>query len=171
MAFWDKGSFLRFSNNSAPHDNFAAHQGTAELQIKTLCGTKYTGTNDELSFTFCNFDQCCSTGGIRLTNGRQITANGNVVDCMTPDIFGSSKIGDCKDFEFGPGSMITGNITLSNIDGFRGEWIKIRSSNGSSLQCFIDGWIDGNNDIPNQNNVPKYREFSCSSKYIEFGYF
>ena len=137
------------------------------MQIKTLCGTRYAGTNDELSLTFCNFDQCCSTGGIRLANGRQITSNGNhgnVVDCMTPDVFGSSKMGDCKDFEFGSGSMITGNLTLSNIDGFRGEWIKVRSSNGSILQCTIDGWIDGNNDIPYQNNVPKYREFSCNSK-------
>ena len=118
-----------------------------------------------MSLTFCNFDQCCSTGGIRLANGRQITgSNGNVVDCMTPDVFGSSKMGDCKDFEFGSGSMITGNLTLSNIDGFRGEWIKVRSLNGSILKCAIDGWIDGNDDIPNQNNVPKYREFSCNSK-------
>ena len=42
-----------------------------ELQIKTLCGKQYTGTIDDLLFTFCNSDQCCSTGGIQLTNGRQ----------------------------------------------------------------------------------------------------
>ena len=133
------------------------------MQIKTLCGTRYTGTNDELSFTFCNFDQCCSTGEIQLTNGRQITSSGNAVDCNKPDIFGSSKIGDCEDFEFGSGSMITGNLTLSNIDGFRGEWIKLRSLNGSILQCTIDGWIDGDNNIPNESNVPKYREFTCTN--------
>ena len=45
----------------------------------------------------------------------QITSNGNVVDCITPYIFGSSKIGDWKDFEFGSGSMIW-NLTLSNIE-------------------------------------------------------
>ena len=63
--------------------------------------------------------------------------------------------------------MITGNLTLSNIDGFRGEWVKVRSSDDSFLQCTIDGWIDGDNTIPNENNVPKYQEFSCSyqSKY------
>ena len=128
------------------------------MQIKTLCGTKYAGTNDELSLTFCNFDQCCSTGGIRLANGRQITSNGNVVDCMTPDVFGSSKMGDCKDFEFGSESIITGNITLSNTDGFRGESVKVASSDGSILQCAIDGWIDGES-----NKHPKYQNFSCSS--------
>ena len=62
---------------------------------------------------------------------------------------------------------ITGNITLSNTDGFRGESVKVASSDGSILQCAIDGWIDGDNTIPNENNVPKYQEFSCSyqSKY------
>ena len=137
-----------------------------ELQIKTLCGKINAGTNDDLLFTFCNSDQCCSTGGIQLTNGRQ-GSNGYAVDCNMPDIFGSSQIGDCKYFEFGSESTITGNVTLSNNDGFRGEWVKVRSSDDSFLQCTIDGWIDGDNTIPNENNVPKYQEFSCSyqSKY------
>ena len=128
-----------------------------ELQIKTLCGKKYTGTIDDLFFTFCNSDQCCSTGGIQLTNGRQ-GSNGYAVDCNTPDIFGSSQIGDCKYFEFGSESIITGNITLSNTDGFRGESVKVASSDGSILQCAIDGWIDGES-----NKHPKYQNFSCSS--------
>jgi hypothetical protein len=132
-----------------------------ELQIKTLCGKILTGTNDDLLFTFCNSDQCCSTGGIQLTNGRQ--RSNFVVDCNTPDIFGSSRIGDCKDFEFGSESIITGKVTLSNNDGFRGEWVKVTSSDGSFLQCTIDGWIDGDNDIPNETNVPKYRDFTCTS--------
>ena len=125
-----------------------------ELQIKTLCGKPFTGTNDDLLITFCNSDQCCSTGGIQLTNGLQGGSNGYAVDCNTPDIFGSSQIGDCKDFEFGSESIITGNVTLSNIDGFRGEWVNIGSSDGSFLQCTIDGWIDGDNNISN---------FSCTS--------
>ena len=128
-----------------------------ELQIKTLCGKMYAGTNDDLLFTFCNSDQCCSTGGIQLTNGRQ-GSNGNTDDCNTPDIFGSSQIGDCKDFEIGSESIITGNITLSNTDGFRGESVKVASSDGSILQCAIDGWIDGES-----NKHPKYQNFSCSS--------
>ena len=137
-----------------------------ELQIKTLCGRIYTGTKDDLLFKFCNSDgQCCSTGGIQLTNGRQ--SNGYPVDCNMPDIFGSSQIGDCKYFEFGSESMITGNVTLSNNDSFRGEWIKVRSSlspffPASFLQCTIDGWIDGDNNIPNESNVPKYRDLSCT---------
>ena len=138
-----------------------------ELQIKTLCGKPLTGTNDDLLITFCNSDQCCSTGGIQLTNGLQGGSNGYAVDCNTPDIFGSSQIGDCKDFEFGYESIITGNVTGGN-DGFRGEWLKVRSSDGSFLQCTIDGWIDGDNNIPNESNVPKYQDFSCSSlsKYM-----
>ena len=134
----------------------------AKLQIKTLCGSKYTGTSDDLSLTFCNLDKCCSTGGLELTNGRQ-DSKGDAVDCSTPDLFGSREIGDCEDFEFKSGSMITGNVTLSNIDGFRGEWVKVRSSYGSFLQCAIDGWIDSDNNIPNESNVPKTRDFSCSS--------
>ena len=109
-----------------------------ELEIKTLCGLQYTGTNDDLLFTFCTFDQCCSTGGIQLTNGGGVP-NGSAVDCNMPDIFGSSQIEDCKDFEFGSESIIIGNLTLSNIDGFRGEWVKVRSADGSFLQCTIDG--------------------------------
>ena len=134
-----------------------------ELQIKTLCGLKNTGTKNDLIFKFCNSDgQCCSTGGIQLKNGRQ-SYNGYPVDCYMPDIFGSSQIGDCKDFEFGSESIIIGNLTLSNIDGFRGEWVKVRSADGSFLQCTIDGWIDGDNNIPNESNVPIYQDFSCSS--------
>ena len=132
-----------------------------ELEIKTLCGLQHTGTNDDLLFTFCTFDQCCSTGGIQLTNGGGVSS-GAAVDCNTPDIFGSSHIGDCKDFEFGSESIITGNVTMLDNDGFRGEWVKVSLSDGSFLQCTIDGWIDGDNDIPNESNVPKTRDFSCS---------
>ena len=128
----------------------------AEMQIKTFC-EKHAGTSDDLVFTFCHTDQCCSTGEIQLTNGKQ-GSNGYAVDCNMPDIFGSSQIGDCKDFKFGSESIITGKVTLSNNDGFRGEWVKVRSSDGSFLQCTIDGLIDGNS-----NNVPKHRDFSCSS--------
>ena len=141
-----------------------------ELQIKTLCGKQYTGTNDALSFTFCNSSQCCSTNGIQLTNGRQ-RSNGYVVDCNAPDTFGSSQIGDCKNFEFGSESIITGKVTLSNNDGFRGEWVKVKSSDGSFRQCNIDGWIDGNNDIPNESNLPKYRDFYCSGLNYDHGKF
>ena len=136
---------------------------TVELQIKTLCGIQYSGTKDDVLFTFCNSDkQCCSTGRIQLTNGRQ-SSNGYPVDCNMLDVFGSSQIGNCKDFEFGSKSIITGKVTVSGIDGFRGEWVKVRSSYGSFLQCTIDGWIDSDNSIPNESNTPKTRDFSCSS--------
>jgi len=135
-----------------------------ELQIKTLCGQIHTGTKDDLRFKFCNFGKCCSTGGIQLTNGKT-GSNDFAVDCHTPDIFGSSQIGDCKDFEFGSESIITGMVTYQsrNLDGFRGEWVKVRSYDGSFLQCTIDGWIDGNDNIPNESNLPNSRNFSCSS--------
>ena len=135
-----------------------------ELQIKTLCGKPLTGTNDALLFTFCNSDQCCSTGGLQLTNAIQ-GSNGYTVDCNTPDIFGSSQIGDCKDFEFGSESIITGNVTLSNIEALRGEWVRVSPSHDPSdaLLCIIDGGIDGDDNIPNESNVPKTRDFTCSS--------
>ena len=133
-----------------------------KLQIKTLCGPKNTGTSDKLNFTFCNFGKCCSTGGLELTNGKT-GSKSYPIACHIPDLFKSRDIGDCKYFEFKSGSTITGNVTLSNIDGFRGDWVKIRSSNGSFLHCTIDGWIDGNNNVPNEINVPKYRNFSCRS--------
>ena len=135
-----------------------------KLQIKTLCKPKFTGTSDKLNFTFCNFGKCCSTGEITLKNGKQ-GSKGYPVDCNTPDVFATSSkyIGDCEGFEFKSGSMITGNVTLSNVDGFRGEWVKVRSSDGSFVHCTINGWIDGDNSIPNESNVPKYLEFNCSS--------
>ena len=55
------------------------------MQIKTLCGKIYTGTNDDLLFTFCNSGQCCSTGGIQLTNGIQ-GSNGYAVDWKRKDL-------------------------------------------------------------------------------------
>ena len=138
-----------------------------KLQIKTLCRPEVAGTSDKLYFTFCNFGKCCSTGGLKLWYGRTGSKD-YPVDCKKPDSFMSRNIGGCEDFEFKSGSMITGNVTLSNVDGFRGEWVKIRSSDGSFLHCTIDGWIDGDNNIPNVTNVPKYLEFNCSSlsKYL-----
>ena len=133
-----------------------------ELQIKTLCGKIHTRTSDDLSFIFCNFGKCCSTGGLELTNGKE-GSKGYPVDCNIPDSFISKDIGDCEDFEFKSGSIVTGNVILSNIDGFRGDWVKIRSSNGSFLHCTIDGWIDGDNNIGGQSNVPKSRDFTCTS--------
>ena len=148
-----------------------------KFSIKTVipsepqsCGKLFTGTNDDLVFTFCDSDQCCSMGEIQLTNGRQGSndyafdyACCNTTDCNTPDIFGSSQIGDCKDFEFESHSIITGNVTLSNIDAFRGEWVRVTAKGepSDSLQCTIDDWIDGDNNIPNESNVPKYQDFSC----------
>ena len=68
-----------------------------------------------------------------------------------------------KNWEFVPKDHVCLKLFLSNNDGFRGEWFKVSSSDGSFLQCTIDGWIDGDNNVPNESNVPKYRDFSCSS--------
>jgi hypothetical protein len=97
------------------------------------------------------------TGPLQLTNGRQVVSDFSVFNCADPDIFESSAIGNCHEFEFGPRSMITGNITVSGIDGYRGDWIKIKSSSGLIVQCFIDGKIDLDN-----SNHPTYRDFSCN---------
>ena len=68
-----------------------------------------------------------------------------------------------KNWEFVPKDHVCLKLFLSNNDGFRGEWFKVSSSDGSFLQCTIDGWIDGDNNISNDFNVPKYQDFSCSS--------
>ena len=139
---------------------------TVQLQIKTICGINGAGTNDWLTFTFCHNQQCCSTGDIQLTNGRENTANEEPVNCTIPDIFGSTIIEACKNFDFGSESMVTGIVRISKqfgsqFNGWRGEWIKV-VSNGSILECPIDGWIDGD------SSHPTYQLFSCShqSKYL-----
>ena len=159
-----------------------------KFSIKTVipsepqsCGKLFTGTNDDLVFTFCDSDQCCSMGEIQLTNGSQGSndyavdyACCNTPDCNTPDVFGSSQQGDCKGAKknriFGSESIITGNVTLSNIDALRGEWVKVSASDDPSdaILCIIDGGIDGDNNIPNESNVPKYQDFSCKrqGRYI-----
>ena len=85
------------------------------MAIKTKCIGCCAGTNDALTLTFCNLYNCCSTGPLQLTNGRQVGSFPDfpVFNCAAPDIFESSTIGNCQDFEFGPRSMVTGNITIS----------------------------------------------------------
>ena len=126
-----------------------------------MCGITWAGTNDWLSFTFCNGQKCCATDEIQLANGREDTANENPVDCTIPDIFGNAMIGSCKDFDFRSDSMITSNVTISrqenatHSNGWRGEWIKV-VSNESILDCPIDGWIDGD------SKHPTFQQFKCS---------
>ena len=117
--------------------------------VKTWCGGH---TTHGLLFTFCNGEQCCSTDEIQISN-----------DCKTPDVFGSSKTGACKDFDFGSESMVTGNVTYYNLspntwDGWRGEWVKL-INDSASLTCSINGWIDGDYD---GDYDPPYRNFNCT---------
>ena len=68
-------------------------------------------------------------------------------------------IGTCKYFNFGFDSMVTGIVRISKqfgnqFNGWRGEWIKV-VSNGSILDCPIDGWIDGD------SSHPTFQQFKC----------
>ena len=133
---------------------------TVQLEIKTICGINWAGTNDWLSFTFCNGPKCCSTGDLQFTNGREDTANKQPVNCTIPDVFGSTIIGACKDFKFGSDLKVTGIVRISKqfgnqFNGWRGEWIKF-VSNESILDCPIDGWIDGD------SKHPTFQQFKCS---------
>ena len=117
-----------------------------------------------MSFTFCKSQQCCSTGDIQFTNGREDTANKQPVDCTIPDIFEKTTIGACKDFDFGSKSMITGIVRISKqfgnqFNGWRGEWIKVVLDSLSFLECPIDGWIDG--DDPSK---PTFQTSNCTYK-------
>ena len=119
-----------------------------ELVVKTKCGSEHAGTKDGLLFTFCNGEQCCSTDEIKLSD-----------NCTTLDVFGSSKTGACKDFDFWSESMVTGNVTyytLDGADGWNGEWVKLISYNGASLLCPIYGWIAGH------SSFPIYQDFNCT---------
>ena len=119
-----------------------------ELVVKTNCVGEYSGTKDGLLFTFCNGGQCCSTDEIKLSD-----------NCTIPDVFGSSKTGACKDFDFESESMVTGNVTyftLDGADGWDGEWVKLISYDGASLLCPIYGWIAGH------SGHSTYQDFSCS---------
>ena len=119
-----------------------------ELVVKTHCGLEYAGTKDGLLFTFCNGGQCCSTDEIKLSD-----------NCTIPDVFGSSRTGACKDFDFESEAMVTGNVTyftLNGADGWDGEWVKLISYDGASLLCPIYGWIAGH------SGHSIYQDFSCS---------
>ena len=128
-----------------------------------MCGVTWAGTNDWLSFTFCNSQKCCSTDEIPLTNGRENTAHEKPVDCTMPDVFGNAMIGSCKNFDFGSDSLVTANVTISrqfanHWNGWRGEWIKVVLDSTSFLECHFDGWIDGDGDP----KKPKFRTSNCS---------
>ena len=119
------------------------------LQIKTNCVNEFAGTNDGLLFTFCNGEQCCSTDEIKLSD-----------NCTTPDVFGSSMTGACKDFDFESESMVTGNVTYYTLDGahdgWNGEWVKLILYDSASLLCPINGWIAGH------SSFPIYQDFNCT---------
>ena len=137
---------------------------TPQLRIKTSCGIDWAGTNDWLTFTFCNDQKCCSTNEIPLANGREDAAN-QTVDCTIPDIFGNAIMGSCKDFDFRSDSMVTSNVTISRQfatqwNAWRGEWIKVALDSTSFLECPIDGWIGGDN-----SSKPTFQSSSCQSKY------
>ena len=120
-----------------------------ELVVKTNCVGEHSGTKDGLLFTFCNGEQCCSTDEIKLSDS-----------CTTPDVFGSSKTGDCKDFDFESESTVTGNVTyftMDGADGWDGEWVKLILYDGASLLCPINGWIAGH------SGHSIYQDFSCSN--------
>ena len=147
------------------HKELNKSKSITQLEIKTICGMNWAGTNDWLSFTFCHSHQCCSTGDLQLTNGREDTANKKPVNCTIPDDFGSNMIGACKFFDFGSKLMVTGIVRISKQFGnqfneWRGEWIKVILDE-SIIECPIDGWIDGD------SSHPTYQKFSCSyqSKY------
>ena len=140
--------------------NKSKSKSITQLEIKTICGMNLAGTNDWLSFTFCHSHQCCSTGDIQFTNGREDTANKQPVDCTIPDVFRSNMIGTCKNFDFGSKLMVTGIVRLSKqfgnqFNGWRGEWVKVISDE-SIIECPIDGWIGGD------SSHPTYQQFSCS---------
>ena len=118
---------------------------TWELVVKTKCGVAEPETIHGLLFTFCNGEQCCSTDEIQISDG-----------CTTPDVFGSSKTGACKGFDFDSESMVTGNVTYYTLDGangWKGEWIKLIFFDGVSLLCPINGWV---------SSQSRYQDFSCS---------
>ena len=117
--------------------------------VKTWCGDAHAGTIHGLLFTFCKGEQCCSTDEIQISDG-----------CTTPDVFGSSKTGSCKDFDFESESMVTGNVTyftMDGADGWDGEWVKLILYDGASLLCPIYGWIAGH------SGHSIYQDFSCSN--------
>ena len=122
---------------------------TLELVVKTNCGVAYAGTNEGLLFTFCNGDQCCSTDEIKLSD-----------NCTTPDVFGSSMTGACKDFDFESELLVTGNVTYYTLDGahdgWNGEWVKLILYDSASLLCPINGWIAGH------SSFPIYQDFNCT---------
>ena len=106
-----------------------------ELHIKTKCHScSCLGTNDDLTFTFCQNGQCCNTKSL---NG--IGANCSIID----NFYGFDKLGDCANFEFNNES-ITGNVTLSGNDGWRGEWIRLVINGTIQKECSILTYLDGN---------------------------
>ena len=130
-----------------------------------MCGIDGAGTNDWLTFTFCNDQKCCSTNEIPLENGREDAAANQKIDCTIPDVFGNAIMGSCKDFDFRSDSMVTSNVTISRQfatqwNAWRGEWIKVALDSTSFLECPIDGWIGGDN-----SSEPTFQTSSCQSKY------
>ena len=136
------------------------------MRIKTKCGVQWAGSNDWLSFKFCSDGNCCSTSGIKLTNGNENSAKKRPVDCATPDRFEDNKLGSCKGLRFDTGSKITGQVSYSSLtqttyDGWRGEWIKLISKEGIIFKCAIVGWIDGDNQSCWNSTCPISRDFIC----------
>ena len=124
-----------------------------ELEIKTKCksGKSWLGTKDDLVFTLCQNQQCCSTGPIGLPNGYS--------DCLKTDNYNLSELGDCAKVDF-VWQNIQGNLTFyENIggshDGWRGDWFNLIYDNDTNILCKITTGIGF-------KNKPESLNFSCS---------
>ena len=120
-----------------------------DLKIKTSCD-RYSRSRDKKVFTFCQNNQCCSTGPIPAQNQ----------NCQENSYQGV-EIGDCSEFKFATDNVV-GNVTYAHLpsasDGWKPEWVKLVLKNDHILKCSFYGTsrMDGD-DV----TEPTFLNFVC----------
>ena len=135
------------------------------LQIKTDCSGK-TQSEGTKTFTFCQNENCCSTGGLPPQDQSGCKQNNYGLGTKY-------KLGECSKFNFDFDS-VEGNVSyhFPSVSyrwrtGVKPEWVKLvlvnttsqksgLSINEAVIKCSFDGKIVGND-----RNKPTFMNFHC----------
>ena len=129
--------------------------GLAELQIKTDCDI-YSHSKDKKTFTFCQNERCCSTGGLPAQDERCKQNN-----------YQAYELGECGKYHFDFES-VQGNVTYHDLasatDGWTPDWVKLVLGNGAVIKCsFLESLGGFMPDLAGEElgDEPRFMNFQC----------
>ena len=128
----DKVDGLEMTLGCFPNEVPSPPATTIDKIITKTSDITYAETNNGVLIEFCNNGNCCET---KLDN-----VNENEFAKNTIDTFEGSSLTPCQLYPVTEVKSI--RMRLVGKDGWRGEYVKVKLSNGSEVKCPINRWID-----------------------------